>query len=370
MTRLSPAQLDDFVNWVCAIQQIPAPTFQEAARAAFMLGEFNRLGLSHAGMDSAGNVLACWPGGTGKCLVVSAHLDTVHRDLAALPLERGASRITGPGIADNSSGLAGLLTLAKHLAVTRPRYPGDIWLAANVGEEGLGNLAGMRALVERFRDHACAYLVVEGLGLGQVCHRGLGVNRLQVSAETAGGHSWMDFGTPSAIHELAKIASELADLPLPVQPRSSLNIGVIQGGTSINTIASLAHFQLDLRSEDQDSLLQLSDRVGQIIRSHEREGVNITTEQIGMRPAGDIPADHPLVTLALNVLHQLKAPSALEIGSTDANYPLSQKYPAVCIGLTRGNFPHTPREYIEIEPLTTGLAQLLMLVDRIWQIPL
>ena len=150
---------------------------------------------------------------------------------------------------------------------------------------------------------------------------------------------------------------------------TSLNVGVIQGGTSVNTIASQASFLLDLRAEDQISLLTLTDRVRQLIHSHEREGVRFTIEQIGLRPAGEIPADHPLVRLSLAVLRRLKTSSALEIGSTDANVPLSLGYPAICIGLTRGNFPHTLREYIEIEPLKTGLRQLLLLVNRVWKLP-
>lgn len=370
MTGISSSRFAELLDWICAIQQIPSPTFHEAQRAAYMLHEFKRAGLSQVEQDGAGNVLACWPGGGRKSLVVSAHLDTVHHDQLSLPLERTDTRITGPGVADNSTGLAALLALARHLALSRPQYPGDIWLAANVCEEGLGNLAGMRALVERFGENPRAYLVLEGLGLGQVCHRGLGVNRLQVTAETAGGHSWMDYGAPSAIHVVAKIAARLADLPLPQRPRTSLNIGLIQGGTSINTIAPRAGFQLDLRAEDQETLLQLSERVEQVVHSHEMKDVSITVEQIGVRPAGEIPGDHSLVRLGLNVLEELRTPSALEIGSTDANLPLSRRLPAVCLGLTRGNFPHTYREFIEIEPLKTGIAQLLLLLDRIWTIPL
>lgn len=368
MIPLSPRRFDEVLDWICAIQQIPAPTFQEQDRAAYVFEEFTRLGYSHVEQDNAGNILARWSGGPGKPLLVSAHLDTVHSDLKALPIDRTGDRITGPGVADNSTGLAALLMLARYLSEVKPQYPGDIWLAADVCEEGLGNLAGMRALVDRFGGRVFAYLILEGLGLGQVCHRGLGVNRFQVTAETAGGHSWVDYGSPSAIHELAKVVSELADLSLPEKPRSSLNVGMIQGGTSINTIASHAQFLLDLRAEDQITLLRICDRAKQSILSHQKPDVKIIIEQIGVRPAGEIPTEHPLVQLGRDVLNQLKTQSALEIGSTDANVPLSRGYPAICIGLTRGNFPHTLREYIEIEPLKIGLAQLLMLVDQVWQI--
>lgn len=370
MIEISPSHFNDVLEWIGTIQQIPAPTFDEEIRANFMFEEFKRLGFSHIERDSSGNVLARWPGGEGKPLVVSAHLDTVHQDQKPLPLERTETHITGPGVADNSTGLAALLSLGRYLNETRPEYPGDIWLAANVCEEGLGNLAGMRALVDGFGGDVHAYLILEGLGLGQICHRGLGVIRLQLSAETLGGHSWVDYGTPSAIHELAKIAAKLADLSLPAKPRTSLNIGIIQGGTSINTIASKAHFLLDLRSEDQNSLSRVRDRVRQIVSSYDKNGVKVTLDQIGERPAGELPAGHPLVRLALEVLRQLETPSALEIGSTDANIPLSHGYPAICIGLTRGSYPHTIQENIEIEPLKTGLAQLQMLVERVWRIPM
>lgn len=370
MIKISPSHFNDVLDWIGTIQQIPAPTFAEENRAGFMFEEFKRLGFSRVERDSTGNVLARWPGGEDKPLVVSAHLDTVHQDKKSLPLERTETHITGPGVADNSTGLAALLSLGHYLIETRPQYPGDIWLAANVCEEGLGNLAGMRALVDRFGGDAHAYLILEGLGLGQVCHRGLGVNRLRISAETRGGHSWVDYGTPSAIHELARVAVKLADLSLPAKPRTSLNIGIIQGGTSINTIASKAHFLLDLRSEDQNTLSRVRDRVRQIVSSYDNKGVNFTVDQIGERPAGELPAGHPLVALALEVLNQLETPSALEIGSTDANIPLSLGYPAICIGLTRGSFPHTTQENIEIEPLKIGLAQLQMLVDQAWRIPI
>lgn len=362
------SNLETVMDWICAIQQIPAPTFNESQRAIFMHSEFSRLGMQDVHFDSTGNVLARWPGGSGSPLVVSAHLDTVHCDLTEIPLERTDQRITGPAVADNSTGLAGLLFLACHLCEVKPSYAGDIWLAANVCEEGLGNLAGMKAVVEAFGAKPLAYLVLEGLGLGQICHRGLGVNRFKVTVETSGGHSWVDYGRPSAIHILADIISQLTHLSLPRKPRSSLNVGIIQGGTTVNTIAPSAYFLLDLRAEDHNTLLRITDKARSIIHSYARNGVTVALEQIGSRPAGEIPPDHPLVQFSMDVLHSLNLSPTLEIGSTDANIPLNSGYPAVCVGLTRGNHPHTQREYIEIAPLQKGLAQLLELVDRVWQI--
>lgn len=367
MNSFSHVQFSQFVDWIAAIQQIPAPTFLEGQRAAYMQSEFVRLGMSEVILDDSGNVLARWPGGNAKPLVISAHLDTVHSDTGPLPLERTDVRLTGPGVADNSTSLAALLILADKFAAENIHYPGDIWLAANVCEEGLGNLAGMQALVNRFQGEVQAYLILEGLGLGQVCHRGLGVMRYRITAETAGGHSWVDYGTPSAIHELAKVMADLTELTPSHRPRASLNIGIIQGGTSVNTIAPQAHFDLDLRAEDQNALSRLDDRVRRTVQAQEKPGVHFTLEVIGNRPAGEIPAGHPLVKLAANILQSLDIPVTLEIGSTDANFPLSRGFPAICVGLTRGGFPHTLRETIEIEPLKSGLEQLRSFINRIWR---
>jgi acetylornithine deacetylase/succinyl-diaminopimelate desuccinylase-like protein len=360
--------LGQFLDWICIIQQIPAPTFREKDRAAYIQAEFLRLGLSDVQLDSCGNVLARWPGGDARPLVISAHLDTVHRAEDPLPLIRTDSRLTGPGIADNSTSLAALLVVASLFKANQSVFPGDIWLVADVCEEGLGNLAGMRALVDRFLGTPCAYLILEGLGLGQVCHRGLGVERYQVKAQTAGGHSWVDYGSPSAIHEIAQVVADLADITIPQKPRASLNVGIIQGGTSVNTIASQASFELDLRAEDQPSLSRLSERVRRLITRRDSPGVDFSIAPIGQRPAGELPADHPLVRLAANVLQELKIPVTLEIGSTDANIPLSQGFPAICLGLSRGGHPHTAREYLEIEPLQAGLQQILNFIDRVWQL--
>ena len=367
MNSFSHVQFNRFLDWIGTIQQIPAPTFHEGQRAAYIQSEFVRLGISEVIQDDSGNVLARWPGGNAKPLVISAHLDTVHSSAAPLPLERTDVRLTGPGVADNSTSLAALLILAEKFAVENIHHPGDIWLAANVCEEGLGNLAGMQALVNRFQGEVQAYLILEGLGLGQVCHRGLGVMRYRITAETAGGHSWVDYGTPSAIHELVKVMADLTELTPSRRPRSSLNIGIIQGGTSVNTIAPQAHFDLDLRAEDQNALSRLDDRVRRMVQAQEKPGVHFTLEIIGNRPAGEILAGHPLVKLAANILQSLDIPVTLEIGSTDANFPLSRGFPAICIGLTRGGFPHTLRETIEIEPLKLGLEQLRGFINRIWQ---
>lgn len=363
-----PAELLDYiVAQTARIQQIPAPTFHESRRAAYMRDEMLRIGLDEVSMDEQGNVFARWKGGDASPLILSAHLDSVHPSDLPLPLEVTTGKISGPGAADNALGLAALLTIGQCLVQHGQRFEGDIWLVADVCEEGLGNLAGMRTVVDRFGEDVQAYIVLEGLGLGQVCHRGLGVARYRITAQCQGGHAWVNQGEPSAIHELAAVIHTMAEIILPQKPRSSLNVGIVQGGTSINTIAASAFCEVDLRSEDQNGLNRLIQRVKRIVSSRERKGVHFEMELIGVRPAGSIRPSHPLVKLVLECLAELHVPAVLEIGSTDANIPLSRGIPAVCLGLTRGGAPHTPAEYLEIPPIRFGLQQVLMVIERIWQ---
>ena len=238
MTPQLPAALVDYlVEQTCIIQQIPAPTFHEERRAAYVLSEFIRLGLKDCQIDAAGNVLARWPGEKDLPVIISAHLDTVHPLATPLTLQRDEVHLIGPGVGDNSLGLATLLALGRLFSESGASYPGDIWLIGNVCEEGQGNLAGMKAIVERFSGRVSAYLILEGMGLGQICHRGVGVARFRLDVKTPGGHAWSDAGSPSAIHTLAKLIAAITAIKLPKDPRTSMNVGAIHGGTSINTIA-------------------------------------------------------------------------------------------------------------------------------------
>ncbi len=362
--------LKRLLDMAVAIQQVPAPTFAEQQRADFVRDQFQAGGLAEVTVDGLGNVYGRLPGaGAKRPLVVSAHLDTVFPLDTPLDIQREDERIAGPGIGDNSLGVAGLLGLVWMLRQQGITLPGDLWLAANVGEEGLGDLRGMKAVVERFGAQALAYLVIEGMGLGHVYHRGLGVQRYRVSVHTQGGHSWVDYGRPSAVHELAKIAARLAGMTIPAQPRTTLNVGVIAGGTSVNTIASEAYFEIDLRSEEAGALLALARRVeGAVQAAHEPGSVQTKSVLIGQRPAGSIPADHPLVLAAAHCVEEQSLAPRLTIASTDASWPLSLGYPAVCLGLTVGGGAHTRQEYILTQPLHQGMAQLLGLVQAAFEI--
>ena len=359
-----------------AIQQIPAPSFHEMERAEFVRARFAAENLQSVQMDSVGNVYArlgrAGRLGTEACqsLILSAHLDTVFPLSVNLQVKREPDRIQAPGIGDNSLGVAGLFGLVWVLRERNISLPGDLWLVANVCEEGLGNLRGIQAVVEHFESNQpqlpLAYIVLEGMALGQVYQRGLGVRRYRLSVRTAGGHSWVDYGQPSAIHVLAEVANRITNLELPRLPRTSLNVGIISGGTSINTIAAEAMLELDLRSENTRALEDLVTQVEGVITSARKPGVAIELEAIGQRPAGELPQEHQLVRLAQDCLQKVGIEPHLNTGSTDANLPLSLGRPALAIGLTTGGRAHTVHEYINIAPLTKGVEQLVSLVSRAW----
>ena len=327
-------------------------------------------GLRSVEIDSLSNVFARLPGQAGENhppVVVTAHLDTVFPAGTTLDIERTNDRISGPGIGDNSLAVAGLIWLAEALQSSEEKQPGDLWLTANVCEEGLGNLRGMQAVVDRFSDAPAAYIVLEGTALGQVYHRGLPVRRYRVQVGTEGGHSWAHFGRPSAIHELAHFIEGVGRFDIPENPRTTYNAGVIRGGTSVNTIAASAEIELDLRSESASELDQLAERVERLARKRSRDGVTFDLEIIGDRPGGALAADHPLVNLAARNLESLGMTPQLKIGSTDANVPLSRGLPAVCIGFSTGGGAHTLREFIDTGPLEIGMQHVMEVIKGVWE---
>ncbi len=349
------------------IQQIPAPTFSEGQRGEFVRGLFIQEKLEDVSMDSLGNVYGRLPGKQkkAKALIVSAHLDTVFPAGTRLQVREEAGKVYGPGIGDNSIGVAALLGILWALRERKVELGHDIWFVANVGEEGLGDLRGMRGVVERFGEDVIGYLVLEGLALGQVFHRAIGVRRYRITAKTRGGHSWSDYGQPSAVHELAAMITHFTNIRLPREPRTTMNVGVIQGGTGVNVLAAESKCELDLRSEDPAVLAKVVSQVEDIILHWNHEGVKILAEIIGERPAGGIPADHPLVKLAVDCLQEHGVNAVLTTGSTDANVPLSRNIPAVVMGVTTGNGAHTLNEYIEAEPVAKGMESLVSFVKAV-----
>jgi len=365
-----PTQIIDLA---VQIQQIPAPTFAEGPRGEFVRELFLKENLKDVSMDSLGNIYARLPGKHKKAkpLIVSAHLDTVFPASVNLQVTRRglgqkeAGKIVAPGIGDNSLGVSALFGIIWSLRERKVTLRHDVWFVANVGEEGLGDLRGMRAVVERFDKDVIGYLVLEGLALGHVYHRAIGVRRYRVTAKTAGGHSWSDYGKPSAVHELASLVTQLTALRLPREPRTTMNVGTFGGGTGINVLASEAKCELDLRSEDPKTLIKLTHQVEELFKDADREGVKIMAEIIGERPAGELSADHPLVELAVKCTREQGLDAALTIGSTDANIPLSRGIPAVVMGITTGGGAHTINEYIDIDPVGKGMDGVVSFVELV-----
>jgi acetylornithine deacetylase/succinyl-diaminopimelate desuccinylase-like protein len=374
---------EQLIEWSIAIQQIPAPTGDEARRAAWVADALRRFGYT-VETDALHNVYACAKGTTrAPALVVSAHTDTVFPAGTDLAIRRDARhrRIFGPGLGDNSLGVASLLWLAETIQAAPP-LPADIWFVANVGEEGNGDLRGMRAAIDRLtsggmtsggmtagaRDAVGAAIVIEGMGLSRVVHQALASRRYRIHVTAPGGHSWSDFGAASAVHVLAQLAADLTYLRVPKDPRTTFNLGVIEGGTSVNTIAQSATLELDLRSEQPATLDAIVQEVMDIIACYQstrwqQAGVSVASTVIGDRPGGAIADDHPLVQAAIRSLQavRVKPQLSMRISSTDANIPLSRGIPAVCIGVTEGGNAHRTDEWIATPPIAEGQRHLLAL---------
>ncbi len=355
---------EELIESIIAVQQIAAPTFDELRRSAYVKEQFEALGLDSVTVDGLGNVYGrrVGTGPDASNVVVSAHSDTVFPIDTDLTVTREEGRIHGPGIADNSAGVAGVL----HLAATIKEYgfqtDDHIWFVVNVGGEGLGDLRGMRAVTDRFGD-AKAFIVLEGGMYGYLLHEAIGVNRFKVTVKADGGHSWSDFGRISAIHVLGHLISQIDTIRVPSKPKTTFNVGQIEGGTSINTIAAQAYLLLDLRSENPSNLAHLVSQFESIIRRARRrfDTVTIETEVIGDRPAGSIPRSSALVQMADEALKLVGCTKIQYLrGSTDANVPLSRNLPAVCIGLTRSANAHRLDEYLDTEDLPRGMQQLLL----------
>jgi acetylornithine deacetylase/succinyl-diaminopimelate desuccinylase-like protein len=349
------------------IQQIPAPTFDEKQRGEFVRELFIKEHLEDVSMDALGNVYGMLAGKQkkAKALIASAHLDTVFPAGNHLKVRKEAGRVYGPGIGDNSIGVAALIGMIWQIKERKIQLKRDVWFAANVGEEGLGDLRGMRGVVERFGADVIGYLVLEGLALGHVYHRATGVRRYRITTKTRGGHSWSDYGKPSAVHELVSMIAQLTQIRLPREPRTTMNVGTIQGGTGVNVLAADAKCELDLRSEDPAALAKVVSQVEEIILHWNHEGVKIQAEIIGERPAGEIPADHPFVKRAVSCVQEQGLEAILTAGSTDANIPLSRGIPAVVMGITTGGGAHTLGEYVDVEPIQKGMESVVRFVELV-----
>jgi acetylornithine deacetylase/succinyl-diaminopimelate desuccinylase-like protein len=267
--------------------------------------------------------------------------------------------LSGPGIGDNSLSVAAVALVKSALVQLDFTPPVDILLTGNVGEEGLGDLRGMKAVMDAHPEIGAA-IAVEGHSLGRITNRAVGSRRVRVTATGPGGHSWGDAGRPSAIHALARIVARLDDIALSNDPRTSLNVGLFSGGISVNTIAPTASAVIDMRSVSGPHLTELVSRVDQAINEQTEEGITIQVEIVGDRPAGALPDKEGLVPIGVDVLAALGIEAVCDASSTDANIPISRGIPSMCIGLTTGGNVHREDEYIRVRPIGTGFTQLLL----------
>ena len=348
--------------WLLELLAIPAPTFEEGARAQWFADRFSALGLTNVHLDAAGNALAeLSPPGAREdapITLLSAHLDTVFPSgTPTIPTEEG-SIIRGPGSCDNGPGLTGLLAIAAALRYANITPPTPILVAANVGEEGEGDLRGMRHLFETgpYGKRIQAAIALEGAGTGAVVTSALGSLRFRLTATGPGGHSWTDAGTPNPIQHLARALTALESIALPDQPRTTLNIGRIEGGTSINSIPERATALLDLRSTSPTQLRLTETDLRAVLAPHP-----ITLDLIGDRPAAALPPDAPLLQTVRAVDRHLGLRTEPRIGSTDANIPLALGIPAIAIGTGgTGGGIHTLAEWYDPTGRELALRRILL----------
>jgi len=377
-------------RWQLEMVRIPAPPFGESERAAWFLERFHSLGLTNVHRDEEGNALAELApdrpshksSGDGPCILISAHLDTVFpAGTPCEPLEEpDSSRIYAPGICDNGAGLSALLAIAAALrfAHITPTIP--ILFAANVGEEGEGDLRGMRHLFHRgdYRNRIAAAIALEGSGNSAVVTRALGSLRFRVTVSGPGGHSWSDAGVPNPIMLLSRALAAIDSLELPTDPLTTLNVGHISGGTSVNSIPSSATALVEVRSTDSAALAATASEIRRIfeeqVAGHAALGKantdpKVHIEQIGDRPAAVLADDSLLLETVKAVDRHLNLGTEQRIGSTDANIPLSLGIPAIAIGTggTGANI-HTLQEWYDPANRETALRRILLTLLAITQI--
>ena len=358
--------------------RVPAPTFLEQKRAEWMAERFQSLGWESR-VDRSGNVVAALPGRRDSATVaVTAHLDTVLAPRSSEEIKlSGDGRLVGPGVSDNGAGLAALLALAAswNAAQPLPDAPMAPLLIANVGEEGEGNLSGMRYLCrESNGSRPKAFLVLDGPNTDHITCRALASRRFEVAVTGPGGHSWSDYGAGNPVHALSRAISEFAasfpgGAPVEATPRSSFNFGLIQGGTSINCIPTEARAKVDLRSEDPEKIDEMASLLGACVaQAAETENNRATAgrvtarlKEIGSRPGGELRDGAPILNCILAVDAFLGIRSRLDCSSTDANIPLSLGIPAVSIGAGgQGGGAHTAAEWFHAEGRELGLRRILL----------
>jgi acetylornithine deacetylase/succinyl-diaminopimelate desuccinylase-like protein len=372
------------MDWQAGLVGIPAPPFGEQARGEWLAARFAQAGLSAVNIDAVGNVYGTLPAAhlpaesTGPLVVLSAHLDTVFpADTPIIPVLEG-DRLTAPGACDNGAGVAGMLAIIHALSETGIELPAPLIFLGNVGEEGEGDLRGVRHFYKQsaLAGRVAVHIVLDGAGADSAVTMALGSRRYQVTINGPGGHSFTDAGLPNPIAALATGLAALAQVPLPEEPRTTLNLGTIRGGTSVNSIPESAQAAIDLRSTDAEQLLRLEAALHGAVEdavahwnSRAKSGVagagkplSFNIVKIGDRPAASLPGDSALLENLRAVDRHLGLRTDLRLGSTDANIPLSLGVPALSIGAGgEGGGAHTQAEWYSARDRETGLRRVLLL---------
>ena len=372
------------MDWQTDLVVIPGPPFGEQARSEWMAARFAEAGLSQVHTDTIGNVFGLLPAAslppesTGPLVVLSAHLDTVFPAGTPLNPVVDGDRLQAPGSTDNGAGVVGMLAIAHALVQAKVELPAPLLFLGNVGEEGEGDLRGVRHLYQQtaLAGRIAAHIVLDGAGADSVVAQALGSRRFQVTITGPGGHSFTDAGTPNPIAALASALAVLAETPLPDEPRTTLNLGTIQGGTSVNSIPENAQASIDFRTTNAEQLLRLEvalhravedavDRSNALARAAGTLGrgpLAFAIGKIGDRPAACLPVDSPLLDALRAVDRHLGLRTGLRLGSTDANIPLSLGVPALSMGAGGdGGGAHTQAEWYSAKDREAGLKRVLLL---------
>ena len=359
------------------ITEIPAPPFHESARAAYMKKLLADSGL-RVEVDDTGNVIGEWSGSSPDILMITAHMDTVFPANTDVRVKREGGRLLAPGISDNGTGLAALLALAKSFRDAKIKTNMTILFVADVGEEGEGNLRGMRVLAEAYKKRLKYVLALDGSAVEYVTTAALASRRVEITITGPGGHSWSDFGAPNPIHAMGRGIARFVTVHVSESPRTSFNVGEIEGGTSVNSIPSSAQMKVDLRSESEPDLAAIEGHLRDAVKagideemSAARErgmagsasSLNLKINVLGVRPAGELQESSALLAALLAADDQLGNRSRRERSSTDANIPLSMGIQAISLGAGgRSGGAHTLEEWYDPTGRELGLQRVALTV--------
>lgn len=372
------------MDWQQQLVTIPAPPFGEQARSEWLADRFQEAGLSSVETDAIGNVTGVLPAtklppeSSGPVIVLSAHLDTVFPAETPLNPVLDGDRLSAPGACDNGAGVVGMLALASAIAAAKIELPAPLIFLGNVGEEGEGDLRGVRHFYNQksLASRVAAHIVLDGAGADAAVTQALGSRRYLVTIKGPGGHSFTDAGTANPIVAMAAALATLAEVPLPEEPRTTMNVGTIRGGTSVNSIPESVQAAVDFRSTDPEQLLRLEVALHRAVEdavahwnartktstAHVERLLTFSIVKIGDRPAAHLPNDSPLLDALRAVDRHLRLRTDLRLGSTDANIPLSLGVPALSMGAGgEGGGAHTQAEWYSARDRETGLRRVLLL---------